>query len=257
MRDLKEVLYDKECLQKPYFRFLLSGLDAQGVRTEEITRPIGDARGVLVVCANEDTVRMALEADAAYVCCGISSRDAQCIIEGFDEVDADFLEKMYERKHRIPWEIARTERLRIREFCREDRRDILPELSTDPDFTEKYIENMYGFFGYGIWAAVLKETGEIIGRVGFYDSSSVDGFEIGYAIDEPYRRRGYAFEACRAAIDFAENRLGQEKIYALIELSNDGSMRLAESLGFRDTGKTVWDKSRAAEELKIFLLNLC
>ena len=41
------------------------------------------------------------------------------IVEGFEEVDADFLEKVYQRHYRIPWTILETERCVVKELSLE------------------------------------------------------------------------------------------------------------------------------------------
>ena len=38
-------------------------------------------------------------------------------------------------------------------------------------FTIKYIENMYGFFGYGLWLVFDKKTGELVARAGIENRS--------------------------------------------------------------------------------------
>ena len=42
------------------------------------------------------------------------------VIEGFEEVDDEFLERIFQRCHGQPWEIARTKRCVIRELSLED-----------------------------------------------------------------------------------------------------------------------------------------
>ncbi len=255
MKYLKRILYDKCCEGEPYFCGMLEGLRKLGIACGIIVpedTDVSDTDGLLMICTCDISVNLARKSNAAFVCYKTDAGEAQCIIEGFDEVDEDFLEKMYQRKYRIPWEIAETKRLILREFSTEDRRDIFPELSLDPEFTEKYIRNMYGFFGYGIWAVILKETGDIIGRAGIYDSTRTNGFEIGYAIDVPYRRRGYAYEACQAVIGFSENRLGREELFALIEPDNFASIALAEKLGFRSVPGFQSTDEKSDRKLQVF-----
>ena len=45
---------------------------------------------------------------------------AWMVIEGFEEVDDEFLERIFQRCHGQPWEIARTKRCVIRELSMED-----------------------------------------------------------------------------------------------------------------------------------------
>lgn len=265
MKYLKAVRYDPGCEKAPYFQRLLEELKKNEVQVLPFKSGGTVQEGSLLILRASEKQEMPAQIPGShpYVCWdpdgsskGLKEswiRKAQCIIEGFDEVDADFLEKMFQRGRGIPWTIAETERLILREFSVEDHCHIFPEISTDPEFTSKYIENMYGIFGYGIWAVVLKETGQIIGRAGVYDCSALDGFELGYAIDSPFRQKGYAHEACGAALDFAENRLGLKEIYALIEPANQESIRVALSLGFRQImGKSVKDERTSGELLVFF-----
>lgn len=39
---------------------------------------------------------------------------------------------------------------------------------------KNYIENMYGFYGYGLWLVFEKETDELIGRAGI-EIRNIDG----------------------------------------------------------------------------------
>lgn len=102
------------------------------------------------------------------------------------------------------------------------------------EFTRAYIENMYRFYGYGIWLVCLKENDKVIGRAGL-SNRQVDGvneLELGYVIDEEYQGCGYAYEACVAVCKFAKERLCVENLVCFIEKKNLPSIRLAEKLGF-------------------------
>lgn len=102
------------------------------------------------------------------------------------------------------------------------------------EFTRSYIENMYQFYGYGIWVVCLKENDEIIGRAGI-SNRIVDGInelELGYVIGEAYQGMGYAFEACMAICAFAKEQLYAEHMICFMEKENIPSVRLAKRLGF-------------------------
>ena len=60
--------------------------------------------------------------------------------------------------------------------------------------------------------------------------------ELGYHIFTPWRRSGYAKEACREILNYGTGRL-TGCICAVIEEGNTASIRLAESLGFRLTAQ--------------------
>ncbi len=102
------------------------------------------------------------------------------------------------------------------------------------EFTKAYINNMYKFYGYGIWLVCLKANNKIIGRAGL-SNREVDGvnmLELGYVIGEEYQSKGYAFEACNAVCEFAENTLYKNELVCFIRKENIPSVRLAEKLGF-------------------------
>ena len=171
------------------------------------------------------------------------------IVEGFEEVDADFLEKMYQRHHRIPWTILETPRCVVRELSLDDL-DGLFELYADDgmdayteplypyeeekEFQRAYIENMYRYFGYGMWLVFEKETGELIGRAGLEhrEYNDVVELELGYLIGKKYQGKGYATEVCKAIIDYGKENAGFERINTVIQDGNDVSIALSKKLGF-------------------------
>ena len=171
------------------------------------------------------------------------------LVEGFDEVDIDFLEKVWQRHHHIPWTILKTERWVVRELTLDDL-DALFELYgdgeidkyTDPlypyeeekEFQRAYIENMYRYFGYGLWLIYSKDTGELIGRAGLEHREYHEEIELelGYIIGMKYQGRGFATEICKAILEYAKENTGFERMNALIEEENTISRKLAEKLGF-------------------------
>ena len=171
------------------------------------------------------------------------------LVEGFEEVDLDFLEKVYQRHHHIPWTILETERCVIRELKLDDL-DNLFELYRDEEITQytddlhayeeekelqhAYIENMYRYFGYGLWLVFSKETGELIGRAGLEHREYRDEIELdlGYVIGTKYQRQGFATEICEAIIAYAKENTGFERINVLIKEGNLASEKLAQKLGF-------------------------
>ncbi|MCR5419556.1 MAG: GNAT family N-acetyltransferase [Lachnospiraceae bacterium] len=175
-------------------------------------------------------------------------KNAQCIIQGFEEIDFGFLEKMYERFKHLPWTILTTERLMIREMTVDDV-DRLYEIYAAPEITEyteplyedrneeiaytrSYIKNQYEFFGYGMWLVVEKSTGRIIGRVGLSDREGFSDSEIGYVIEKEKQNKGYATEACKAVIKYAKEKLFKKGLNCFIYRDNKVSERLCRNLGF-------------------------
>ena len=181
--------------------------------------------------------------------------DTECVIEGFDEITADFVEKMYQRKRQLPWLITETERTLIRELTLDDidalfalyedpdiKRFIPPLLPTkeeERDFQKAYIEKMYGFFGYGFWNIIDKTTGALMGRAGFSNREGFSDPEIGYLLSEPYRKQGIATEVCTALLNYARDILGFTDINSFIRPDNLPSVRFAEKLGFTPTNESI------------------
>lgn len=183
----------------------------------------------------------------------------EMLIEGFEEIDIDFLKKQYQRFHNIPWTILETERCIVRELALTDL-DELFALYADAEITRyteglysyeeelefqcAYINHMYRFFGYGMWLVFSKESGALIGRAGLehrdYDEETE--LELGYVIGTKYQRQGYATEICEAILKYAAEQTEFARINCLIERENRSSIRLAEKLGFHVVEKYELDE---------------
>lgn len=183
---------------------------------------------------------------------------ADMIVEGFEEVDEIFLNHVFERHHNLPWTILETKRCIVRELALSDM-DALFTLYEDDGMTEflenlypyeeeleyqkAYIENMYRFYGYGMWLVFEKATGKLIGRAGLEHREELDGeMELGYAIGTPYQNKGYATEVCKAIIDYARNEIMTPVLNCLMDPENASSIHLAEKLGFSFDEKIKIDK---------------
>ncbi|MGN0349628.1 MAG: GNAT family N-acetyltransferase [Roseburia sp.] len=168
--------------------------------------------------------------------------------EGFAEIDFCFLERVYQRHHKLPWTIVTTERCIIREFTMTDldalfalyegegmtdyMEPLLP-YEEERTYQQAYIDYMYRFYGYGMWVVCKKETGELIGRVGVEYRTEGNGEpELGYAIGAAYQGKGFATETCLAILDYVKKELGMPQIYCLIEEGNQASEQVARRLGF-------------------------
>ena len=188
---------------------------------------------------------------------------ADMVVEGFDEINPGFFLRTYERHFHIPWTITETKRCIIREFSMQDL-DALYDMYQEAGMTDymealycyeeereyqkAYIENMYRFYGYGMWLVFEKETGELVGRAGIEHSEKLEGeYELGYAVRTKYQGQGYAFEVCQAIIAYAAMELEIPKLHCMIQKENTKSIKLAEKLGFSfekellDEEKTTFD----------------
>lgn len=121
----------------------------------------------------------------------------------------------------------------------------------EEEFTEAYIRNMYGFYGYGIWILQLKD-GRIIGRAGISNREIDNGMtlEIGYVLGSRYWRQGYATEAVTAIMEYAFEELEAEDISCFIKPDNIPSANLAKKLGFENLGIVCCEKEKYVRYVK-------
>lgn len=255
---MKVILADLPMEQLAYIKENCKNLQKSGeihiVQAENLN--FTQAKELLVISGNSQILSEAISADIATIAyqkpdthSGTTIPKADMIVEGFEEVDETFLERVYRRHHNIPWTILTTERLIVRELELSDL-DALFEMYSYEGMTEymeglypyeeeyayqkAYIESMYRFFGYGMWLVFEKETGKLVGRAGIENREELQGEpELGYAIAKPYWGRGYATEVCQAIINYAKEELGFPSICSLIEPENAVSVHLAEKLGFQ------------------------
>lgn len=224
------------------------------------------------------------------------------LAEDASGLDPAYLERVVRRHLGLPWKIAETDHLIIREFQTGDARVVPPEESAGQsdqvfcreDMLAEYIRFQYGICGYGIWAVTEKESGRLVGKAGVSrmerteESGGGRGMrsgekrakergknsgrecslpeperglvimelpeceegegspeserlpvlwiELGYHIFEPYRRKGYGTEACRALLTALRREYGEEarcRFYAKTDAGNLASVRLLLSCGFR------------------------
>ena len=92
-------------------------------------------------------------------------------------------------------------------------------------------------------AMVLTEedgSRRVVGSIGFHGPpDKKNRLEVGYSVDPPYRRRGYASESVRALFDWAHSAHGIETFVASISPDNEPSLRLAKAFGFQQVGEQM------------------
>lgn len=87
----------------------------------------------------------------------------------------------------------------------------------------------YQMFGFGLWAVVLKETGEMIGDCGV-TMQTINGNikpEIGYHINRKYQRQGYAKEAAQKCRDWTFENTPFNMLYSYMKEKNIASSATA------------------------------
>jgi ribosomal-protein-alanine N-acetyltransferase len=152
--------------------------------------------------------------------------------------------------------IVETERLLLREFVPDDV-DALSAVLSDPETMRHYpapldragvaewIERnrrRYADAGHGLWAMVLKSSGEVVGDCGLTRQTvdGVDEIEIGYHVRRDLWGQGFAPEAARACRDYGFERLGAEQLISLVRLGNLPSRRVAEKVGMSLWKEVMW-----------------
>lgn len=83
--------------------------------------------------------------------------------------------------------------------------------------------------GVGLWAVILKETGDMIGQAGI-TMQNVEGErvpEVGYLFNRKYWRKGYATEAAIACKEYGFSVLGYPEIFTIIRDTNIPSLNVA------------------------------
>lgn len=85
--------------------------------------------------------------------------------------------------------------------------------------------------GHGLWTAVNKASGQVVGFVLLGLEWDDDEPELGYIIAEDHRRQGYGYEACKAARDHGLALLGSGTFVSYVEPKNAASNAMAVKLG--------------------------
>ena len=143
--------------------------------------------------------------------------------------------------------VMETERLLIRKITRKDIDALLaimgkPEVmyAWEHGFTKKDVRKWinrqltrYRKDGFGYFAVILKESGNLIGQAGLMKSiiNGNEAVELGYILDNAYWHNGYGTEAARACLEYAFEELGLKTVCCSIRPENVASIRVAERLG--------------------------
>lgn len=98
--------------------------------------------------------------------------------------------------------------------------------------------------GTGGWAAVLKETGAVVGmglfkRLPDANGVSTDDFEVGWHLGQPWWGKGLATEIGFGMLEHGFRAFPElEKIYAIAYPENVASIRVMQKIGMREIGLT-------------------
>jgi len=141
-----------------------------------------------------------------------------------------------------------TERLLLRMFSQDDLddlstiyadADVMQYLSGHPLTREetagwlKYFLDGWENFGFGWWAVILKESGQLIGHCGLQFIHITPEVEVTYGLAKKYWRKGIASESARACLRYGFEELKLERIYALADPGNTVSHRVMQRVGMK------------------------
>ncbi len=142
-----------------------------------------------------------------------------------------------------------TERLRLRWLTFDDI-DAYNELGTNPEII-RYVGNQpfasldvakeklcaaplkdYATYGYGRFACVWKQTGQVIGICGPKFLPDTGDVDLGYRLLPNFWGMGLATESALASIHYARQQLGLQRLVAWVHPENVASTRVLTKLGF-------------------------
>jgi [ribosomal protein S5]-alanine N-acetyltransferase len=98
-----------------------------------------------------------------------------------------------------------------------------------------------------MYRAIIRKSDRVmVGHISFHHKApdpflleySRCGAELGYTIEAPYRRQGYATESALAMMDWARQR-NVEDFFLTISPQNIPSIKLAESMQYRKIGELM------------------
>lgn len=87
--------------------------------------------------------------------------------------------------------------------------------------------------GFGMWAAVERASGRMLGRIGLWQPEGWPGLEVGWLLERAAWGHGYATEGGRLAMACAFTTFAPELVVSVIHPNNQASIHVAEKLGER------------------------
>ncbi|QRK10932.1 GNAT family N-acetyltransferase [Archangium violaceum] len=120
--------------------------------------------------------------------------------------------------------------------------------STREEVWARLLRNVghWDLMGFGFWVVRERSTGRFVGEVGFADfrrdiePSLGDAKEAGWVLSPWSHGKGFATEAVRAALKWAEGRFGPERVVCIIDPPNEASLKVAHKCGFREFARGTY-----------------
>ena len=174
------------------------------------------------------------------------------IVDSFEDIDIDFLIRLFKHKNKIPCKIAETKRTVLRELCGKDIDEVIKisreehilkfvEDGRVPEEEQKeklldYIDNIYSFYDYGIWGIFDRADGSLIGLISLdllTDTEEAE-YETGFFIRKERLGQGFAKEAIEMVVNYAKNKLSASELIAITDYENMPARALLEKCGFTE-----------------------
>lgn len=147
-------------------------------------------------------------------------------------------------------EILETERLQLRATSDEDSLFLVKLMNTPkwhefigdrgintPEAALKYINSsvlpLWDKGGLSTFTVLNKISREKMGTVGFYKRDELEFFDLGFAFLPQFEGEGYALEASKAVLEYAQINHQVHTLHAITLKENERSILLLEKLGFR------------------------
>ena len=173
-------------------------------------------------------------------------------MDSFEDIDIDFLIRLFKHKNKIPCMIAETKRTIIRELCAQDIDEVIKisreehilkfvEDGRVPEEEQKekllaYIANIYSFYDYGIWGIFDRADGSLIGLISLDLLTNIEEaqYETGFFIRRERLGQGFATEAIEMVVNYAKNKLSASELIAITDYENVPARSLLEKCGFTE-----------------------
>lgn len=167
--------------------------------------------------------------------------------------------------------VLQTNRLRLRQLSAGDA-DFILQLLNEPSFIQNigdrgvrtiddaraYILKgpvaSYEKYGFGLWLVETKGSGTHIGICGLLKREVLEDVDIGYALLPEFWSKGYALESASAVLSYAREELGLKRVLAVVNATNQSSIRLLEKIGF--AFEKMVRLSEDAPEIKLYAANV-
>jgi len=146
--------------------------------------------------------------------------------------------------------VCETQRLRLRHMTAKDAAFVL-ELLNEPEFirnigdrgvrtledARRYLQSGpvtgYAKSGFGLYLVELQDDATPVGICGLLKRDYLADVDVGFALREQFRGKGYALEAAQAVMRHGHEVLGLRRIVAITAPHNHASIKLLQRLGLR------------------------